>query len=108
MVEARRRCADTSTPDPNADPNSDKTNTTNDNTNADDPNKKPGFWEKNKKWLAPTAWVAGGLTLLAAGYKLLSGKKEKPTAKEKPLEGLKSRKKSPQKKNVKKKSIELL
>ncbi|MGC4036074.1 MAG: hypothetical protein QM764_08935 [Chitinophagaceae bacterium] len=35
-----------------------------------------GFWDKNKKWLKPVAIGVGGLTVIAIGYKLLSGNKQ--------------------------------
>jgi hypothetical protein len=40
-------------------------------------NNKPGFWDKNKTWLKPTLWGAGGLTALGLAAKALFGKKEK-------------------------------
>lgn len=36
---------------------------------------KDGFWAKNKKWLKPVGFVAGGLVLVTIGYKLLHKKK---------------------------------
>jgi hypothetical protein len=35
-----------------------------------------GFWDKNKSWLKPTAYVGGGLVLVALGYGLLKGKQK--------------------------------
>lgn len=47
-----------------------------------DDSKKEGFWDKNKKWLKPTLWGAGGLSALVLGFKMFGGKKEeKPSAK---------------------------
>jgi hypothetical protein len=36
-----------------------------------------GFWDKNKSWLKTTAYVGGGLVLVALGYGLLKGKPER-------------------------------
>ena len=73
---------------------SSETSKTSDSSSTDsssDDSKKEGFWDKNKKWLKPTLWGAGGLTLLALGYKMLSGKKEEaPPAKS--LSGTKKKK----------------
>jgi hypothetical protein len=38
--------------------------------------KRAGFWEKNKKWLKPTAIGVTGLGLLFLGYKMMN--KPKP------------------------------
>lgn len=57
--------------------------------------KPAGFWEKNKKWLKPTAIGVTGLGLLFLGYKMMN--KPKPPAPTPAvsgqLKGLKSRKK---------------
>lgn len=52
--------------------------------------KPAGFWEKNKKWLKPTAIGVTGLGLLFLGYKMMKSKPPAPTP---PLTGIKSRKK---------------
>lgn len=39
---------------------------------------KQSFWEKHKKWLKPVAISAGGLTIIAIGYKLFVSAKSKP------------------------------
>lgn len=39
------------------------------------PDEKPGFWEKNKSWLKPTAIVGGGIAIVAIGYYLSKPKK---------------------------------
>jgi hypothetical protein len=36
---------------------------------------KESFWDKNKKWLKPVAIGAGGLAIIAIGYKMLKGGK---------------------------------
>lgn len=73
---------------------SSETSKTSDSTSTDSGSggdKQETFWDKNKKWLKPTLWGAGGLTLLALGYKMLSGKKEEaPPAKT--LSGTKKKK----------------
>ena len=57
--------------------------------------KPAGFWEKNKKWLKPTAIGVTGLGLLFLGYKMMN--KPKPPAPipavSGQLKGLQSRKK---------------
>jgi len=40
-------------------------------------NDKQSFWDKNKKWIKPVAIGVGGLTLIAIGFKFMSGSKEK-------------------------------
>jgi hypothetical protein len=35
-----------------------------------------GFWDKNKKWLKPTMWGVGALTVLGIGYKAMKGNKQ--------------------------------
>ncbi|MFN4313287.1 MAG: hypothetical protein ACK4E0_03265 [Chitinophagaceae bacterium] len=54
-----------------------------------DPDKK-GFWDKNKKWLKPVVIGAGGIILIAVGYKLMKAGKaaHKPTSKSSGLSGL--------------------
>lgn len=51
---------------------------------------KKGFWDKNKKWLKPVAIGAGGIILIAVGYKLMKGNKavSKPTSRSANLSGL--------------------
>jgi hypothetical protein len=39
---------------------------------------KPGFWEKNKTWLKPTAIVGGSLAVIAIGYYLAKPGKQSP------------------------------
>ncbi|MBI2968906.1 MAG: hypothetical protein HYY40_13985 [Bacteroidetes bacterium] len=62
-----------------------------DSSGGEDDSKKEGFWDKNKKWLKPTLWGAGGLGLLYAGYRMLGGKKEE-TSPQKTLTGTKHKK----------------
>lgn len=60
---------------------------------------KEGFWEKNKKWLKPTMWGAGGLGLLYMSYRVITGKKnERPPAKA--LSGTKHKKHHKEKKEI--------
>jgi hypothetical protein len=84
------------------------TNTSSDTSSTDSSNsdKPPGFWDKNKKWLKPTLWGAGGLSLLYLGYHFVTGKKkEAPAEQAKPaLSGMKSKKK----KHEKKESVKLM
>ena len=61
---------------------------------ADDPAKQ-GFWDKNKKWLKPTLFGAGGLTALYAGFKIFGSKKEEHA---KQLTGTKNKQHQHQKK----------
>jgi hypothetical protein len=70
------------------------TSTDNASDSADD-SAGQGFWDKNKKWLKPTMWGAGGLTALYAGFKIFGGKKEETP---KQLSGTKNKKHHPQKK----------
>lgn len=44
-------------------------------TNSPPSGGKQGFWDKNKKWLKPVSIGAGGLILIAVGYKLMKGNK---------------------------------
>lgn len=48
-----------------------------DNSGNNTGNDKQSFWDKNKKWIKPVAIGVGGLTLIAIGFKLMSGSKEK-------------------------------
>lgn len=61
-----------------------------DSGSASGGDKPAGFWEKNKKWLKPTAIGVTGLGLLFLGYKMMKSKPPAPTP---PLTGIKSRKK---------------
>ncbi|MCC7301120.1 MAG: hypothetical protein IT233_00615 [Bacteroidia bacterium] len=86
------------TTDPNATTNPDGS------TTSTDPNKPPAeqtFWEKNKKWIKPTAWVTGLLAALGIGYKVYSANQKKSDKKkESGVSGVpkrKYKKKSPQK-----------
>ena len=51
-----------------------------------------GFWDKNKKWLKPTAIGVTGLGLLYLGYKMMN-KPKSPTPAVSGLRGIKSKKK---------------
>jgi hypothetical protein len=63
----------------------------------------PGFWAKNKKWLKPALFVAGGLTLVGGGLEYMHAKKKKEEgakrnttpAEEKPVSGTPKRKARP-------------
>ncbi|MBI4929299.1 MAG: hypothetical protein HY841_00935 [Bacteroidetes bacterium] len=59
-----------------------------------DDSKKEGFWDKNKKWLKPTLWGAGGLSALLLGFKMFGGKKEETPPVQKNLSGTKEKKKN--------------
>jgi len=51
-----------------------------DASNTTDPTKPPAeetFWEKNKKWIKPTAWVTGILAALGIGYKVYTSNQKK-------------------------------
>ncbi len=68
---------------------SDSTDTSStDNSGGDKP---PSFWEKNKKWIKPTAIGITGLGLVYLGVKMFH--KPKPPAPTAQLTGIKSRKK---------------
>lgn len=75
----------------NASPATSDVNNTGNNLSTD----KQGFWEKNKSWLKPVAIGAGGLTLIAIGFKLMKG--GRPPTKSSPgfqsLSGIPKRKK---------------
>lgn len=43
------------------------------NTGNNTGDEKESFWDKNKKWLKPVAIGAGGLAIIAIGYKMLKG-----------------------------------
>jgi hypothetical protein len=77
-----------------------------------------GFWAKNKKWLKPALFVAGGLTLVGGGLEYMHAKKKKEEAskkkggssEEKPVSGTpkkrgrpkgKSKRRRPKKRSVK-------
>lgn len=63
-------------------------------SNTDDGSTKKGFWDKNKKWLKPTLWGAGGLGLLYVGYRVVTGqKKENPAEQNQPVKQLSGTKK---------------
>jgi hypothetical protein len=68
---------------------------TNNEAGNDNPNDKQTFWDKNKKWIKPVAIGAGGLTLIAIGYKMFSGGKtqNKSSPKQRSLSGVPNRKK---------------
>lgn len=74
----------------------------------DDPKKKEGegIWEKNKKWMKPTLIGVGGVGLLVLGYKAFTSHKPPiPTAKAKPMNGVRKRKKTNHKNSTSKKQI---
>jgi len=70
--------------------------TSDDSSGGGDDSKKDGFWDKNKKWLKPTLWGAGGLGALLLGFKIFGGKKETSP---KQLSGTKNKTNHPQKKD---------
>ncbi|TXJ28244.1 MAG: hypothetical protein E6Q24_05545 [Chitinophagaceae bacterium] len=75
---------------------------------GNEPGKK-GFWDKNKKWLKPVAIGAGGLILIAVGYKLMKGNKAapKPPSRSGSLSGLPRKRKKKNKRKSKIKEIAL-
>jgi hypothetical protein len=62
-----------------------------DSSDSSGGDKPQGFWDKNKKWIKPTAIGLTGLGLVFLGVKMLH--KPKPPAPAAPLTGIKSRKK---------------
>jgi hypothetical protein len=78
--------------------------------NNNNPPDKGSFWDKNKKWIKPVAIGVGGLTLIAIGYKLVTGKKAqaKPSAKSPSLSGVHKKRKKKHHKHTHKKSVALL
>ncbi|HEX7904897.1 MAG TPA: transglutaminase-like domain-containing protein [Chitinophagaceae bacterium] len=77
------------------------------------PEKKEGFWDKNKKWLKPVAIGVGGLIVIAVGVKLMKGNnsKSKSTARDHSLSGLpkkRKKQKGKKKKHSNKQAIALL
>lgn len=62
-----------------------------DSSDTSDPDKPQGFWDKNKKWLKPTAIGLTGLGLVFLGVKMLH--KPKPPASQAALTGVNQRKK---------------
>jgi hypothetical protein len=70
----------------------------------EDDAKKEGMWEKNKKWMKPTLIGVGGVGLLVLGYKAFTSHKPPiPTARAKPMNGVRKRKKTTPKKSTSKK-----
>jgi len=75
---------------------------------------KETFWDKNKKWLKPVAIGAGGITLIAIGYKMLHSDKSsgKAPAKAHQLSGFPRKRKKAKKKgkqrHSKKKAVALI
>ena len=57
---------------------------------SSDGDKPQGFWDKNKKWIKPTAIGLTGLGLVFIGIKIMKSKPPAPTAQ---LTGMKSRRK---------------
>lgn len=91
--------------------NTSSSNSNTENKNASSGNNKLlGFWQKNKKWLKPTAIGIAGAGLLALGYKMMSKKKTKTSSHAGfgQLNGIKTRKKQKKKggnQNKKKEAI---
>jgi hypothetical protein len=61
-----------------------------DSSDSSDGDKPQGFWDKNKKWIKPTAIGLTGLGLVFIGIKMMKAKPPAPTAQ---LTGMKSRRK---------------
>ncbi len=87
--------------------------------NNDNPDKKEGFWDKNKKWIKPVAIGAGGLVLIAIGVSLVKGHNKTPAPAPSKPHGLsgapnhhhhkrKKSKKHHKKKHTKKHAVSLL
>jgi hypothetical protein len=53
--------------------------TSTDSSGSGDGSDKQTFWDKNKKWIKPTAIGLTGLGLLYLGYRAMSGSKDKST-----------------------------
>ncbi len=70
------------------------------NIAAGDNGDKQNFWDKNKKWLKPVVIGAGGLTVIAVGYKIFKGSKtqNKSSLSGHSLSGIKHAKKKRKKK----------
>ena len=68
---------------------------TSDSTDTSSTDKPPSFWEKNKKWIKPTAIGITGLGLVFLGVKMMHKPKPEVTAPttQAQLTGVKSRKK---------------
>ena len=66
------------------------TSSSSDSSDSSDGNKPQGFWDKNKKWIKPTAIGLTGLGLVFLGIKMMKSKPPAPTPQ---LTGMKSRKK---------------
>lgn len=62
-----------------------------DSSDTSDPDKPQGFWDKNKKWIKPTAIGLTGLGLVFLGVKMMN--KPKPPAPQPALTGVNHRKK---------------
>ncbi|MBI4945310.1 MAG: hypothetical protein HY840_02780 [Bacteroidetes bacterium] len=63
---------------------------TDDSSGSGDDSTKQGFWDKNKKWIKPTAIGVTGLGLLYLGYRAITGHKEENHPKQ--LSGTKNKK----------------
>lgn len=61
-----------------------------DSSDSSDGDKPQGFWDKNKKWIKPTAIGLTGLGLVFLGIKMMKSKPPTPTPQ---LTGMKSRRK---------------
>ncbi len=75
--------------------NTDTSTQNNNSSTNDNPHNKQNFWDKNKKWIKPVAIGAGGLTLIAIGYKMFNGNKaqNKSSPKQHSLSGVPHKKK---------------
>ena len=87
-----------------ADENTTRSAETTNTSTTTDPTKPPAeqtFWEKNKKWIKPTAWATGILAALGIGYKVYtSNQKKSEKKKESGVSGVpkrKYKKRSPEK-----------
>lgn len=70
------------------------TSSSSDSSDSSDGNKPQGFWDKNKKWIKPTAIGLTGLGLVFLGIKMMNSKPPAPTPQ---LKGFNSKRKNKKK-----------
>jgi hypothetical protein len=87
-----------------------------DSSESEDEGSTESFWDKNKKWLKPTMWGVGGITVLTIAYKAITGHKQEqrqlppaplPQNPQMQLSGT-GKKKKPKYKSKKKKEVALM
>jgi hypothetical protein len=62
------------------------------------PEKKEGFWDKNKKWLKPTLIGVGGVAIIAIGFKMFKSSPQNKSSPQ-PLSGIGGKKKNHRRKS---------